>query len=390
MPDLRLGSYAESAWNGAFTYWTAWLPGGEGDPRIEPRTPNPEPMTTQEVGPMRTTRHSSARHAPARHAPVRRTLRGALAVLALVVPLAACGQDGSPASSASSSSRSAVTTTPIAATAPVTGETGPVTGELKELKELKELERQYDARLGVYAIDTGTGREVAYRDGERFGYHSTFKALEAGAVLRKYSLSGMNKVVRYSEEDLIANSPITEKHVGTGMTLSELCDAAVRYSDNTAANLLYEELGGPKALEAELRKLGDRVTSMDRIEPGLSDWVPGETRDTSTPRALAEDLRAYVLGDVLRKRERDRLTTWLKTNTTGDEVIRAGVPEGWEVGDKTGSGSGYGARNDIAVVWPPDSAPIVMAILTNRGKADDTHDNELLAEAASVVADKLS
>ncbi|MFC8194467.1 class A beta-lactamase [Streptomyces sp. NPDC057298] len=317
---------------------------------------------------MQTTQHTHAR----------RTLRGALAALALVVPLVACGQDGSRGPAASSPSRSAVNTVPVAAaTAPYTG-------------ELKELERKFDARLGVYAIDTGTGREVAYRDGERFGYHSTFKALEAGAVLRKYSLSGMDKVISYSSEDLVANSPVTEKHVETGMTLSELCDAAVRYSDNTAANLLFEALGGPERLQSELRKLGDKVTQMDRIEPHLSDWVPGETRDTSTPRALAKDLRAYVLGDVLRKRERAQLTTWLKTNTTGNEVIRAGVPAGWVVGDKTGSGSGYGARNDIAVVWPPDSAPIVMAILTNRGKAQDVHDNKLLAEAASVVAETLS
>ncbi|MFD9438444.1 class A beta-lactamase [Streptomyces sp. NPDC060006] len=317
---------------------------------------------------MQTTQHTHAR----------RTLRGALAALALVVPLVACGQDGSRGPAASSPSRSAVNTVPVAAaTAPYTG-------------ELKELERKFDARLGVYAIDTGTGREVAYRDGERFGYHSTFKALEAGAVLRKYSLSGMDKVIRYSSEDLVANSPVTEKHVETGMTLSELCDAAVRYSDNTAANLLFEALGGPERLQSELRKLDDKVTQMDRIEPHLSDWVPGETRDTSTPRALAKDLRAYVLGDVLRKRERAQLTTWLKTNTTGNEVIRAGVPAGWVVGDKTGSGSGYGARNDIAVVWPPDSAPIVMAILTNRGKAQDVHDNKLLAEAASVVAETLS
>ncbi|MER5224282.1 class A beta-lactamase [Streptomyces flaveus] len=311
------------------------------------------------------------------HAHARAALRGALAALALVVPLVACGQDGSSASSPSSSARSAVTTRAIAATASFTG-------------ELKELERKFDARLGVYAIDTGTGREVAYRDGERFGYHSTFKALEAGAVLRKYSLNGMNKVIKYSSDDLVANSPITEKHVESGMTLRELCDAAVRYSDNTAANLLFDALGGPKGLEADLRKLGDKVTLMERIEPHLSDWVPGETRDTTTPRALAKDLRAYVLGDVLRKRERAQLATWLKTNTTGNEVIRAGVPEGWVVGDKTGSGSGYGARNDIAVVWPPDSAPIVMAILTNRGKAEDVHDNKLIAEAASVVAETLS
>jgi beta-lactamase class A len=326
---------------------------------------------------MRTTGHT-----PARAIPARRALRGALAVLALVVPLAACGQDGSPASSATSatsgsSSQSAVTTIPVAATAPFTG-------------ELKELEREYDARLGVYAIDTGTGREVAYRDGERFGFHSTHKALTAGAVLRRYWLGGMNKVITYSRDDLIDNSPITEKHVDTGMTLRELCDAAVRYSDNTAANLLFDEIGGPKALQREVRRLGDDVTRMDRVEPDLSRWTPGETRDTTTPRALAGDLRAFALGDVLRKPERAQLVTWLRTNTTGDALIRAGVPKGWVVGDKTGSGFGYGARNDIAVVWRPGAAPLVMAVMTNRGEEGDVHDDKLIAEAASVVADALS
>lgn len=302
----------------------------------------------------------------------RRTVLGALATLAFI-PLVACGQDGSQDLSSASSaatSRTITVTKPFAA-------------------ELKELERKYDARLGVYAIDTGTGREVTHREGERFGYHSTFKALAAGAVLRKYTLSGMNKVIKYSEDDLVHHSPITEQHVDTGMTLRELCDAAVRYSDNTAANLLFDALGGPKGLEAELRKLGDDVTVMERVEPGLSDWVPGETRDSTTPRALAGDLRAYVLGDVLRQPERAQLTAWLLNNITGDEVIRAGVPKDWVVGDKTGSGSGYGGRNDIAVVWPPDGAPILMAIMSNRSEPDDTYDNKLIAEAASVIADKL-
>jgi beta-lactamase class A len=303
-----------------------------------------------------------------------RALLCALATLALV-PLAACGQDGTPVSSAA-----AVTTA------------RPSTGAAAKpfASELKQLERKFDARLGVYAIDTGTGREVAYRDGERFGYHSTFKALAAGAVLREYTLSGMNEVIKYSKDDLVHNSPITEKHVETGMTLRELCDAAVRYSDNTAANLLFDALGGPKGLEAELRRLGDDVTVMERIETGLSDWVPGETRDSTTPRALAKDLRAYVLGHVLRNPERAQLTKWLKTNMTGDETIRAGVPDGWVVGDKTGSGNGYGGRNDIAVVWRPDAAPLVMAIMSNRDEKDETYDNKLIADAASVVADTLS
>lgn len=301
-----------------------------------------------------------------RHIRARRALRGALATLTLV-PLAACGQDDSPASSP----RSTMSTKSY-------------------IGEFEDLEREFDARLGVYAIDTGTGREVAYNDGERFAYNSTFKALAAGAALEKYSLSGMDKKIAYSKSDLLPNSPVTEKHVDTGMTLGELCDAAVRYSDNAAANLILTELGGPKALDAALEDIGDDVTRMDRPEPYLSRWVPGEMRDTTTPRAFAKDLRAFVLGDVLGKGERAQLTKWLRNNLTGDELIRAGVPKGWVVGDKTGTGSYYGGRNDIAVVWPPGKAPIVMAILSHRGRKDAEPDDRLIAKAASVVADTLS
>ncbi|MFI1256076.1 class A beta-lactamase [Streptomyces netropsis] len=306
------------------------------------------------------------------HTFARRAVLGALAALALV-PLTACGQGGSSASA----SPSAATTRPSAATKPYA-------------REFKELERKFDARLGVYAVDTGTGREVAYNDGERFAHASTFKALAAGAVLRKYSPSGMDRVVKYSKDDLVDYSPVTEKHVETGMSLDELCDAAVRYSDNTAGNLLFDALGGPKGLDAALEEIGDDDTRMERREPELNRWAPGETRDTSTPRALTKDLRAYVLGDVLGKSEKARLTKWLRTNTTGNELIRAGVPKGWVVGDKTGAGQGYGTRNDIAVVWPPDAAPIVMAIMSNRTKEDSTYDNKLIAEAASVVTGTLS
>ncbi|MGW5865287.1 class A beta-lactamase [Streptomyces sp. NPDC055239] len=308
----------------------------------------------------------------------RRTVLGALATLCLV-PLLACGESDSSASSSSSTPA-----TKPAGAAASTRATKAFTGDFKKL------ERKFDARLGVYAVDTGTGREVSYNAGERFAYNSTFKALEAGAVLRKYSLSGLDRKVTYSKDDLVANSPVTEKHVETGMTLGELCDAAVRYSDNTAANLLFDKLGGPKGLDAVLEELGDDVTRMDRREPDLSSWVPGEKRDTTTPRAFAEDLRAFVLGDVLRKGERAQLTKWLQTNTTGDKTIKAGVPKNWVVGDKTGTGTYYGARNDIAVVWPPDGAPIVLAILSHRAEKDAEPDDKLIAEAASVAVDSLS
>ncbi|MBC3993808.1 class A beta-lactamase [Streptomyces sp. AC563] len=315
----------------------------------------------------------------------RRAVIGALATLTLA-PLVACGGDDSADASPSASRSATASSAPPSAATPGT----PDAAASAATDKIKDLERKFDARLGVYAVDTGSGREVAYNDGERFPFASTFKALEAGAVLREFSLSGLDKVIRYSKDDLVANSPVTEKHVDTGMTLRALCDAAVRYSDNAAANLLFEEIGGPKGLDAVLKGIGDDVTRMERIEPGLSDWDPASPRDTTTPRTLAHNLRAFVLGDVLRKPERAQLTTWLRTNQTGDELIRAGVPKSWKVGDKTGAGSTYGARNDIAVVWPPDSAPIVMAIMSNRRDKDAEYDNKLIAQAASVVADTLS
>ncbi|MET7368808.1 class A beta-lactamase [Streptomyces sp. NPDC005566] len=306
----------------------------------------------------------------------RRAVGGALAML-LVTPVAACGQDVPPASPAFPASSAATGVGP----SPGAGESAP---------EFEELERKFGARLGVYAVDTGSGREVAHNDGERFAYASTFKVLAAGAVLRKYSLDGMGRTVRYSPDELVPPSPVTSKHTGSGMTLGALCDAAVRFGDNTAANLLLDQVGGPRGLDAELQEIGDDVTRMERREPQLNDWTPGATRDTSTPRALAADLRAFVLGDVLGTGERAQLTEWLRTSTTGTGLVRAGVPDGWETGDKSGAGSTYGTRNDIAVVWPPGAAPIVMAIMSNRTEDGAKYDDRLIAQAASVAAESLS
>ncbi|MFJ9471339.1 class A beta-lactamase [Streptomyces caniferus] len=315
------------------------------------------------------------------HTRAHRCVLSGLVALALV-PLTACGEGGSRDHSPSSA--------PAGASVSASAErTRPPAAKQPYVHALQKLERTYGARLGVHAVDTGTGRVVAYRDGERFAHNSTFKALEAGAVLRKRSLSGMGKTVKYSKKDLVENSPVTEKHVASGMTLRALCDAAVRYSDNTAANLLFKELGGPKKLNAVLKDLGDDVTHMERYETDLSTWDPGSTRDTTTPRAFAEDLRTFVLGDALGTAERAQLTTWLRTNTTGDELIRAGVPKDWVVGDKTGMGSNYGGRDDIAVIWRPHAAPLVVAIFSNRTDEDADPDNKLIAEAASVVARSL-
>jgi beta-lactamase class A len=246
----------------------------------------------------------------------------------------------------------------------------------------RQLETQYSARLGVFALDTGTGRTVSYRAGERFAFASTIKALACGVLLAE--TKNLDKLIRYSEADLVAYSPITEQHVATGMTLRELCDAAIRYSDNTAANLILPELGGPAGLQCALRRRGDLVTNSNRNEPTLNEATPGDVRDTSTPQALATSLQQLTLGRALPPARRAVLNAWLEGNTTGDKTIRAGVPKDWKVGDKTGT-AGYGSRNDIAILRPPNRAPIVLAVLSTKGLKDAPTDDALIAAAAKEV-----
>lgn len=260
------------------------------------------------------------------------------------------------------------------------------TSEVDADQQLGQLEKEYDARLGIYAIDTGTGRTVSYRPDERFAYTSTFKPLAAGALLLKKPLDELDKVITYKKEDLVTYSPVTEKHVEKGMTLREISDAAIRYSDNTAGNLLLKELGGPAGLETVLKEVGDTITKPERYETDLNEAVPGDIRDTSTPKALATTLKAFTVDGVLPPEKQEVLIDWLKRNTTGDELIRAAVPEGWAVGDKTGAGS-YGTRNNIAIIWPPNQAPIVMAVMSSRTEQEASYDNALIAKSAKVVLD---
>ncbi|MED0997645.1 class A beta-lactamase BlaIII [Bacillus mobilis] len=253
---------------------------------------------------------------------------------------------------------------------------------------LAELEKEYNAKLGIYALDTDTNKTVTYHSDDRFAFASTSKSLAVGALLRMSSLEALDQRITYTHEDLSNYNPITEKHVDTGMTLKELADASVRYSDSTAHNLILKQLGGPSAFEKILREIGDTVTTSERFEPELNEVHPGETHDTSTPKAIARTLQSFTLGTALPTEKRELLIDWMKRNTTGDKLIRAGVPKGWEVADKTGAGS-YGTRNDIAIIWPPNKKPIVLAILSNHDKEDAEYDDKLIAEATKIVLDTL-
>ncbi|MGN6279069.1 MAG: class A beta-lactamase [Sphingomonas sp.] len=250
---------------------------------------------------------------------------------------------------------------------------------------LRALEAKAGGRLGVAAVRTRDGARVDYRANERFAFCSTFKGIAVPAVLKRSETERglLDRRIAYGKDKLVTYSPVTEKHVGTGMTVAELCAAAIQYSDNTAANLIIELLGGPAAVTRFARSIGDTVFRLDRIETALNTAIPGDPRDTTTPAAMTRDLQRLALGDLLGKPQRAQLIEWLAGNTTGDKRIRAAVP-GWRVADKTGTGE-YGTTNDIAVVWPPKGSPIVMTIYFTQSKPDASARDNVVADAARIV-----
>ncbi len=276
------------------------------------------------------------------------------------------------------------TTTPSAPTTPTTS--APPAPD--SAGHFAALEKKYAARLGVYAVATGSGASVGYRADERFAFCSTFKALAAAAVLQRHPLSYLDTVVTYTKADVDSISPITQQHIGTGMTVRDLCDAAIRYSDGTAGNLLMRDIGGPAAFTAYLRSLGDTASRIDDYEPALNDQLPGSPRDTTTPRAIAGAYRQVALGSALPPNKRALVVDWLRRNTTGAADVRAGVPKGWTVADKTGH-SDYGRTNDIAIAWPPTGPPLVIAILTDRVGYGMPSQYPMIADAARYITSVL-
>src|SRR5579863_7582189 len=256
--------------------------------------------------------------------------------------------------------------------------------------ELAKLEASSGGRLGLAAIDTGSDVRLAHRADERFAFCSTFKVIAASAILKRSESEPelLERRVIYAEQDLVNYSPITKPHVAIGMTVAELCAAAIDYSDNTAGNLLMKILGGPQAVTAFARSIGNDTFRLDRWETELNTAIPGDLRDTSTPASMAHSLRQLVLGDALAPRQREQLQAWLRANTTGGKRIRAGVPADWQVGDKTGTGD-YGTTNDIGVVWRPSGAPLVIAIYFTQQRQDASPRDDVLATAARIVAGAL-
>ncbi len=249
-------------------------------------------------------------------------------------------------------------------------------------QQLADLESRHGGRLGVAMLDTASQRLISHRGDERFALCSTFKCLAAAHVLARVDRQqeDLSRRIVYSAEQLVAYSPTTALHVGgQGLSVGSLCEAAMTLSDNTAANLLLDSMGGPEGLTAWLRSIGDTRTRLDRREPDLNENRPQDLRDTTTPVAMLHTLNTLVLGDELTLPSRDQLTAWLVNNQTGDKKLRAGVPGGWRVGDKTGSGSNN-ASNDVAVIWPGDRPPILVTAYYTGSKASADQINAVMAD----------
>ncbi|MFH8799654.1 class A beta-lactamase [Streptomyces sp. NPDC017936] len=263
------------------------------------------------------------------------------------------------------------------------GAADPVTARLRELEE------RHGARLGVFAHNVRTRRSVRHRAGERFPVCSLFKVLAVAAVLRDLDRDGevLARRVLYTADDVVENSPVTGDpvNVARGMTVAELCGAALCRSDNTAANLLLRELGGPTAITRFARSIGDRVTRLDRWEPDLNSAEPWRVTDTTTPYAIGRSYARLVLGGALEAGDRRRLTDWMLANETSVNRFRKGLPPTWTLADKTGGGW-YGANNDAGIAWTPDGAPVVLVVQVTGPDRDAAPDHDLIVETAALLA----
>jgi beta-lactamase class A len=258
-------------------------------------------------------------------------------------------------------------------------------------KAFATLEQVNGGRLGVAVLDTSTGERPGHRADERFPMCSTFKFLLVSAVLERVDRRQemLDRGIAIPRGPLLFNSPLTEPHAGGTMAVAELCRAALTRSDNTAANLLLESIGGPAGVTSFSRSIDDRVTRLDRMETSLNQSLAGDPRDTTSPAAMAGDLKSVLLGDVLSPASRQQLTQWMEANFTGLDRLRANLPEGWRAADKTGS-NGEHTSNDIAVLWPVDRPPVLITAYITQCMGPESKRAAMLAEIGKLVRDSLT
>jgi beta-lactamase class A len=248
---------------------------------------------------------------------------------------------------------------------------GPAMAESAD-KTLKRIRERIGGRLGVHSLDSQSGKRWGSDENSRYAMASTFKLLLAAALLwqidrRAFTLEHSLVI---EPKDLLPNSPVVDARVAAGadsMTLRDLCAAAVTQSDNAAANVLLDGMGGPSALNDFFRTLGDETSRLDRREPALNQNVPGDQRDTTTPRVMVDSMLKIFTQDVLSIPSRALLLEWMVASRTGLDRVRAGLPRSWNPGDKTGTGEN-GAFNDLVVAYPPRRRPVFVAVYMSDSK----------------------
>jgi beta-lactamase class A len=257
---------------------------------------------------------------------------------------------------------------------------------------LKAIEAQNGGRLGVFAVNTGSGSSIAYRADERFPMCSTHKMLVGAAILSgvEEGRFRLDQRVGYGPTDILDYAPVAKANLAAGfMTIEALCEAAVRLSDNTADNLLLQLLDGPSGWTRYSHSIGDHLSRLDRYEPHLNSAIPGDPRDTSTPRAMNGALAAVMFGNVLEDVSRAHLKRWMLDSEITTKLLRAGLPAGWSVADKSGSGSN-GTRNDVGILFPPRAAPIVVSVFYTQSPAGASERDNVIANCARIVARHLN
>ncbi len=253
---------------------------------------------------------------------------------------------------------------------------------------IETTEASLDARIGVTVTVLDSDESWEYNADDRFPMSSTFKTIACAALLHRVDqgLDRLDRVVHFTEEDLVSYSPVTETRVGTaGMTLFEICEATITISDNTAGNLVLDAIGGPPGFTDFARSIGDDITQLNRWETDLNEAVPGDLRDTTTPNAMAALMEELLFGEILSLDSRRQLETWLKGNAVGDALLRAGIPDDWEIGDKTGAG-GFGSRSIAAILWPPSGSPVVSTIYITETDASFEDRDLAIAEIGRAIA----
>lgn len=255
------------------------------------------------------------------------------------------------------------------------------------LQATQSEEEKLNARIGIAVIDKESGMTWSYRGDEAFPINSTHKAYLCAALLEKVDQKklALSDRTTLSKRDLVTYSPITEKLLPPQTASNaQLCEAAVSYSDNTAANKVLETIGGVAGFNGFMRSIGDQKTRLDRKEPELNEGTPGDPRDTTTPVAAVRSLDQIFFSDVLSQRSKAELKTWMINDKVAADLLRKTMPSGWGIADKTGAG-GYGSRSIVAVVYPSGKKPLLVSIYITNTKATIGESNAAIARMGSIL-----